>query len=336
VQDNLDRKEALVAHARAKLTPLGRQLLVDRVVVFGWTAVRAAEAAGCSRATAYKWLRRFREKGPAGLEDRPSRPKRSPHALSNRAEREILRARRRSKSGPHRLAAQLGRPRSTVYGVLRRHHMSRLDHTDRPTGIPIRYVRERPGELVHLDVKKLGRIPPGGGHRMLGRTTETRRRAETRRRHNSLGYDYLHVAVDDHSRASYVRVFSDERGETAARFLIEAAAHFAELGVRIERVMTDRAKCYIESRAFHEARERLGIAHRPTRGYRPQTNGKAERYIRTMIGEWAYVRLYRSNAERLRALPGWVHFYNHHRPHTALGGEAPMQALVSKVHGNYT
>ncbi len=330
MEDVLDRKEALVAHARAKLTPLGRQLLVDRVVVFGWPAVRAAEAAGCSRATAYKWVKRFREEGPSGLEDRPSRPRRCPHALSKRAEREILRARRRTKAGPHRVAAELGRPRSTVYAVLRRHHLSRLDHTDRPTGIPIRYVRERPGELVHLDVKKLGRIPPGGGHRMRGRGPGTKRPKRM-----SLGYDYLHVAVDDHSRASYVRVFSDERGETAARFLIEAASHFAELGVRIERVMTDRAKCYIESRAFHEARQRLGIAHRPTRGYRPQTNGKAERYIRTMINEWAYTRLYRSNPERLRALPGWVHFYNHHRPHTALGGKAPMQALVNKVHGNY-
>jgi transposase InsO family protein len=320
-----------VAHARAKLTPLGRQLLVDRVFVFGWPAVRAAEAAGCSRATAYKWLKRFREEGPSGLEDRPSRPRRCPHVLSKRAEREILRARRRTKFGPHRLAADLGRPRSTVYAVLRRHNMSRLDHVDRPTGIPIRYVRERPGELLHLDVKKLGRVPPGGGHRMRGRSSATKRA-----KNRGLGYDYLHVAVDDHSRASYVRVFSDERGETAARFLIEAAAHFAEHGVRIERVMTDRAKCYIESRVFHEAREQLGIAHRPTRGYRPQTNGKAERYIRTLIGEWAYARLYRSNAERLRALPGWVHFYNHHRPHTALGGKAPMQALVNKVGGNYS
>lgn len=321
-----------MAHARAKLTPLGRQLLVDRVVVFGWPAVQAAEAAGCSRATVYKWLTRFREEGPSGLEDRPSRPRRRPHALTKRAEREILRARRRTRSGPHRLAAQLGRPRSTIYAVLRRHHMSRLDHTDRPTGIPVRFVRERPGELLHLDVKKLGRIPPGGGHRMRGRGART----ESWKKRHRPGYDYLHVAVDDHSRASYVRAFSDERGETAARFLIQAAAHFAELGVRIERVMTDRAKCYIESRAFQEAREQLGIAHRPTRGYRPQTNGKAERYIRTLIGEWAYVRLYRSNAERLRALPGWVHFYNHHRPHTALGGRTPMDALVNKVDGNYT
>lgn len=310
-----------MAHRRARLTPFGRRVLVERVEELGWPVARAAEAMHVSRATAYKWLRRFREEGEAGLEDRPSRPHRCPHRLDRRAEREILRTRRRTRRGPHHLAATLGRPRSTIYGVLRRHGMSRLDHADRPTGIPLRYVRQRPGELLHLDVKKLGRIPPGGGHRMLGRSTETRHRTAR------IGHDYLHVAVDDHSRVAYVRAFSDERGETAARFLLEAASRFAELGVRIERVMTDRAKCYLDSRAFAEALERIGARHRPTRGYRPQTNGKAEAFIRTMLREWAYVRLYRSNEERLRALPGWVDHYNRSRPHTALGGRPPMSAL---------
>lgn len=308
-----------MAHPRAKLTPFGRRVLVERVEELGWPVARAAEAMHVSRATAYKWLKRFREEGEAGLEDRPSRPRRSPHRLDRRAEREILRARRRTRRGPHHLAAALGRPRSTIYGVLRRHGMSRLDHADRPTGVPIRYCKDRPGELVHLDVKKLGRIPPGGGHRMLGRGPGTRSRG--------LGHDYLHVAVDDHSRVAYVRAFSDERGETAARFLLEAAARFAELGVLIERVMTDRAKCYMDSRAFAEALGRIGARHKPTRGYRPQTNGKAEAFIRTMLREWAYVRLYRSNEERLRALPRWVDHYNRRRPHTALGGRPPMSAL---------
>lgn len=308
-----------MAHPRAKLTPFGRRVLVERVEELGWPVARAAEAMHVSRATAYKWLKRFREEGEAGLEDRSSRPHRCPHRLDRRAEREILRARRRTRRGPHHLAATLDRPRSTVYGVLRRHGMSRLDHADRPTGVPVRYRKDRPGELVHLDVKKLGRIPPGGGHRMLGRGPGTRSRG--------LGHDYLHVAVDDHSRVAYVRVFSDERGETAARFLLEAAARFAELGVRIERVMTDRAKCYMDSRAFAEALERIGARHKPTRGYRPQTNGKAEAFIRTMLREWAYVRLYRSNEERLRALPRWVDHYNRRRPHTALGGRPPMSAL---------
>lgn len=308
-----------MAHPRAKLTPFGRRLLVERVEVLGWTPAEAASSLGVTRPTVYKWLKRFREEGPAGLEDRSSRPHRSPHRLDRRSEREILRARRRTKRGPHHLAAVLGRPRSTIYGVLRRHGVSRLDHADRPTGVPIRYVRARPGELLHLDVKKLGRVPPAGGHRMLGRSSRTRSRG--------LGHDYLHVAVDDHSRLAYVRAFSNERGETAARFLLEAAAHFAELGVRIERVMTDRAKCYVDSRAFAEALERIGTKHKPTRGYRPQTNGKAEAFIRTMLREWAYVRLYRSNNERLRALPRWVDHYNRSRPHTALGGRPPMSAL---------
>jgi len=266
-----------MAHPRAKLTPFGRRLLVDRIEVLGWTPAEAASSLGVSRPTAYKWLKRFREEEEAGLEDRSSRPHRCPHRLERRVEREILRARRRTRRGPHHLAAILGRPRSTIYGVLRRHGMNRLDHADRPSGVPVRYCKDRPGELVHLDVKRLGRIPAGGGHRMLGRGTETRLRKEA-----NIGYDYLHVAVDDHSRVAYVRAFSDERGETAARFLLEAAARFAELGIRIERVMTDRAKCYTDSRAFADALERIGARHKPTRGYRPQTNGKAEAFIRTM------------------------------------------------------
>jgi transposase InsO family protein len=319
-----------VAHPRARLTPFGRRLLVERIDVLGWTPAEAAKSAGVSRSTAYKWVTRFRQEGEAGLEDRSSRPHRSPHALPRRAEREILRERRRTKRGPHYLATTLGRPRSTVYGVLRRHGMNRLDHADRPTGVPIRYCKDRPGELLHLDVKKLGRVPPGGGHRMLGRSTKTGHSKTVR-----IGHDFLHVAVDDHSRVAYVRVFSDERGTTAARFLLEAASHFAELGVRIERVMTDRAMCYIQSRDFQEALGKIGARHKPTRGYRPQTNGKAERFIRTMLTEWAYVRLYTSNAARLKALPRWVHHYNSHRPHTALGGKPPMVAFVNKVGGNY-
>jgi transposase InsO family protein len=298
-------------------------LLVERIEVLGWTPAEAASSLGVTRPTAYKWLKRFREEGEVGLEDRSSRPHRCPHRLGRREEREILRARRRTKRGPHHLAAVLDRPRSTMYGVLRRHGMSRLDHADRPSGVPIRYCKDRPGELVHLDVKKLGRIPPGGGHRMLGRGPET---VAWKRRYRP-GYDYLHVAVDDHSRVAYVRAFSDERGETAARFLLEAASRFAELGVRIERVMTDRAKCYTDSRAFAEALERIGARHRPTRGYRPQTNGKAEAFIRTMLRGWAYVRLHRSNEERLRTLPRWVDHYDRSRAHTALGGRPPMSAL---------
>src|SRR6266498_3884990 len=180
-------------HRTARLTPFGRRLLVQRIVVEGWPPATAAETLGISRATAYKWLRRYRAEGPAGLEDRSARPHRRPRALSERQVRRILLARRRLRVGPHRLGPLLGHPRSTVYGVLRRHGASRLAHADRLTGAPVRYVRERPGELIHVDVKKLGRVPPGGGHRMRGRGAKA-----TSRKGRRQGYDYLHVAVDDH------------------------------------------------------------------------------------------------------------------------------------------
>jgi transposase InsO family protein len=318
-----------MAHPRAKLTPFGRRLLVERVTVLGWRVSAAAESLGVSRATAYEWLRRYREEGEAGLEDRPSRPRRCPRALPLRKVRRILRARARLRRGPHRLAATLGMPRSTIYGALRRHGPSRLREADRTCGAPVRYQARFPGALLHLDVKKLGRIPDGGGWRMLGRAAGTRRR-------RGAGYDYVHVAVGDATRVAYAEIHPDERGETAARFLVSVAASFAELGVRIGQVMTDRAFCYTAPGAFAEALAAIGARHKPTRPYRPQENGKAERFIGTMISEWAYARLYRSNEERRRALPRWLYTYDHRRPHTALGGLPPMVVLVNKVGGNDT
>jgi len=193
----------------------------------------------------------------------------------------------------------------------------------------VRYVRERPGELLHLDVKKLARIPAGGGHRILGR--EMGRVGRPR----GAGYDYIHLAVDDASRVAYLETLPDEKGDTAARFLLAAAAFFASHGVRIERVLTDRAFAYTNSRPFTDAVQALGARHLVTRPYRPQTNGKAERFIQTLLHEWAYARLYRSNKERLDALPTWLQFYNCRRPHTALAGLTPMEALVNNVHGNH-
>ncbi len=306
-----------MAHRRARLTPFGRTLIVQRVEELGWTIAEAAKAAGVSRATAHKWVRRFHDEGPAGLIDRSSRPRTCPGALPPPTVDRILRKRATLKRGPHHLGAVLGLPRSTVYGVLRRHGMSRLDHTDRPTGAPIRYEKDRPGELLHVDVKKLGRIPAGGGWRMLGRQARPNRK-------RGLGYDFLHAAVDDHSRVAYVEVHPDERGETCARFLASAAAFYAELGVKIEAVMTDNAMNYVRSEAFADAMDALGIRHQRIPTYRPRANGKVERFNRTMAEEWAYIRLYRSNAERLRALPRWLDFYNRRRPHTALGGQAPI------------
>jgi transposase InsO family protein len=308
-----------VAHRRARLTPFGRWLIVYRVEELGWPVARAAEMSGVSRATAHKWLRRHREDGVGGLEDRSSAPHRRPRALSERHVRRICRARLRAKVGPHRLGPELGLPRSTVYGVLHRRGLSRLDMLDRPTGAPIRrYERERPGELVHLDVKKLGRVPTGGGHRIHG---------DRRRRGRKIGHDFIHVAVDDRSRWAFVQVHADERGDTTAAFLTAAAAHFAELGIRIERVMTDNAKGYVESRAFQAALVSIGATHKRTRSYRPQTNGKAEAFIWTLQREWAYARPYSSNATRLRALARFVDTYNRRRPHTALGGLPPVSRV---------
>jgi transposase InsO family protein len=312
-----------VAHRRAKLTPYGRRVLVDRVLVEGWSVGEAAKAASVSPATVYKWLARYRDEGLAGLQDRSSAPKRCPRALPPSEVRRILSSRRRLKVGPHRLGPMLGHPRSTVYGVLRRAGLSRLAHLDRPTATPVRYERERPGELVHVDVKKLGRIRPGGGWKLRGRSYETRHD----RAFGAIGYDYLHTAIDDHSRYAYVEVHPDERGTTCAAFMSRAAAHFGELGVRIERVMTDQAKNYVLSRDFQAVLTVLGARHLVTRPYRPQTNGKVERFNRTLLDEWAYVKLYRSNQARLGALARWVDTYNRRRPHTALGGKPPASRL---------
>jgi transposase InsO family protein len=317
-----------VAHRRAKLTVLGRRLLVDRILVDGMAVAHAADMAGVSRQTAWKWLRRFEAEGEPGLEDRSSRPHRSPRALPQARVDLILAARHTHRFGPHRLAPIVGVPRSTIGDVLARHGLSRLRDQDRPTGIPIRYVRERPGELLHIDVKKLGRIPDGGGHRVRGRVTGTPRT-------NGGGYDYLHVAVDDMSRVAYVAPAGDERGTTCARFLLDAAAFFAGHGVRIERVLTDNAKNYTLSHAFADALAHIGARHKRTRPFRPQTNGKAERFNGTLLAEWAYVRRYETNQARLDALPDFIVYYNERRPHGSLGGQAPMTVLVNNVSGNH-
>lgn len=319
-----------MAHPRSKLTAFGRLLLVRRIRGEGYTAAEAAKTLGVSRATAYKWLRRYRDEGAAGLEDRSSRALRCSHALRPEQVQLVLLARRHYRYGPHRLEAALGMARSTIYGVLRRHGQSRLVDFDRLTSLPVRYVRERPGELVHLDIKKLGRIPPEGGHHFRGRTGINQ---GARRRQ---GFDYLHVAVDDTSRWAFVQVLADERGDSTAAFLRSATAHFASLGVKVERVLTDQGKAYTNSRSFASALTDLGVRHLVTRPYRPQTNGKAERFIRTMLAEWAYVRAYASNGDRLAQLPDWVDFYNRRRPHTALRGGVPAQALVNNGDGNYS
>jgi transposase InsO family protein len=315
-----------MAHRRARLAPFGRLLLVQRVQDMGWSVPRAAEAAGVSRMTVYKWLRRYETEGLAGLEDRSSRPQHSPRTTPDEQQAAVLELRRRLRWGPHRIGPQLGLARSTVYGVLQRAGESRLSDGDRTTGIRIRYVRERPGELLHLDVKKLGRIPAGGGHALLGSEARVRRGG---------GWEYLHVAVDDCSRVAYAQVRPADDGCQAAEFLLAMALHFRDLGVHIERVMTDRAYAYTNSRLFRNAMLEIGATHKLIAPRRPQTNGKAEAFIKTSLREWAYAQLYTSNQERLDALPVWLDYYNCHRTHTELSNRPPMDVLVSNVSGKY-
>lgn len=315
-----------MAHRRAMLTPFGRLLLVQRVTEMNWSVPRAAESAGVSRMTVYKWLRRYQSEGMAGLEDRSSRPLFSPRQTPADQVGAVLELRRQRRWGPHRIGPAVGLARSTVYAILRRQGESRLSDADRSTGLRIRYVRERPGELLHLDVKKLGRIPPGGGHALLGPSARGRRGG---------GWEYLHVAVDDCSRVAFAEVRGADDGAQAASFLLAAALHFRDLGVHIERVMTDRAYAYTNSQLFRNALAEVGATHKLTPPRHPQLNGKAEAFIKTSLREWAYAQLYTSNQERLDALPVWLDFYNHHRTHTELKDQTPMSVLVNDVAGKY-
>lgn len=316
-----------MAHARARLTVFGRQLLIARVEA-GWPAAHVAEQLGISRATAYKWIRRHRAEGPTGLADRTSRPRRSPRRLDSSAEAEILAARSAWRYGPDRLGPLLGRPPSTVHRVLARHGVSRLRDADRVTAAPVRYVACHPGALVHQDHKKQGRIPAGGGWRAVGRGND---RSKGR---GGLGYEHLEVVIDDASRLAVVVPVPDESGASAAHALEVAAAEFTKRGITIERVLTDNGWAYTHATAYRQAVDRLGARHKRTRPWRPQTNGKAERFIQTLINEWAYARPYTTNRERAAALPVFVDFYNRRRPHTALGGRSPLD-VVNNVSGDH-
>ena len=316
-----------MAHRTARLNVFGRELLVSRVLTEGWTVSTAARAQGISRATGYKWVRRFRVEGRAGLFDRSSRPRRSPRSTPALEVERIVRARNELRWGPDRLGPYLGHPASTVAAVLRRTQMPRLADLDRPTGLPVRrYEVCHPGSLVHQDHKKLGRIPDGGGHRALGR-------AVAPHSHRSgLGHDHFEIVIDDRSRRSVVVHVPDETGASAASALQTALAIFAADGIAVERVMTDNGGAY-RSRAYQAVLG--GRRHSRTRPYRPQTNGKAERFIGTLVREWAYSKPYQSNSERLDALPGFVDFYNRTRPHTALGGLSPID-VVNNVRGDHS
>lgn len=308
-----------MTHPRAKLTMQGRLLLVERVLDLGWSVPMAAEAQGCSAATGYKWIRRFTAEGLEGLRDRSSRPHRSPARLSPVRERAIAARRQATLAGPHRIGWALGEAPSTVHRVLRRLGAPRLRDLDRPTRTVVRYQRSMPGELVHVDVKKQGRIPAGGGWRIHGR-------ASMPGRHRGDGYDFIHAAVDDRSRLAYAEILPDERKDTASAFMTRALGFFAERGITIERVLTDNGSCY-RSHEFARALADAGVAHRRTRPYRPQTNGKVERFNLTLKWEWAYAHPYESNASRTEQLERWLHHYNYHRPHMAHSGRPPITAV---------
>ncbi|AZN30903.1 IS481 family transposase [Flaviflexus salsibiostraticola] len=320
-----------MSHANAPLTPVGRQRLASLIVDQGWSIRRAAERFQVSPATASKWASRYRAGEP--LADRSSRPHHSPARLAMRREHRIISLRFTRRWGPHRISHHLGIPRSTVERVLTRYRMPLLAHLDQTTGLPVRkprpvrYEKQRPGELVHVDIKKLGRIPDGGGHRMLGRANGRRNR-----RHG-VGYAFLHHAVDDYSRLAYSEILADEKKETAAEFWNRARTFFAQAGVTITAVMTDNGSCY-RSRTFAAA---LGpqVKHRRTRPYRPQTNGKVERFNRTLATEWAYAQMYESDGARAATYSTWLHHYNHHRPHTGIGGQTPSDR-VHNLTGNYS
>lgn len=313
-----------MSHANAKLNEYGRLLLVSRLEE-GWTQAQVAEAQGISRSTVAKWWKRYREEGVEGLRERSSRARCLPHALGETVVEAICALRRELGAGPHRIAYQLGMAASTVYGVLRRKGLAVLARLDRTTRAVIRYEREQPGELVHLDVKKFGRIPEGGGKRFDPGFVESgigRHRPGPPR-----GHDYVHVAVDDHSRFAYAEALGDETGATTAGFLLRAVQAFALAGISVQGVLTDNALNYRRSRAFIDMADSLSIERLHTQPYRPQTNGKAEAFNKTLQREWAYRRPYISNAERIAALEPFLDDYNYARPHTAIGNRPPASRL---------
>ena len=319
-----------MSHRNARLNPHGRQLLVHRVRVEQRPIAHVAKELGISRACAHKWIGRFDAEGEAGLRDRSSRPHTSPTRTPVKVERQVLKARREHRCDAVGLSHHTGVPASTCGRILRRHQMPRLADCDPITGEVIRsskmsgrrYEHPNPGDLVHVDVKKIGRIPDGGGWRARGRGPHTHNRG------NRVGYDYVHAAVDDHSRLAYAEILPDEKGPTTAGFLARAVAWFAAHGVTVTAILSDNAFNYRHSRAVADVLASRGIKHRFIRPHCPWTNGKVERFNRTLAKEWAYRRAYTANRHRSAALPRWLAVYNNHRPHTALGGHPPISRVL--------
>jgi transposase InsO family protein len=315
-------------HPNAVLTPRGRRRMVDVVIDDGWSIEQTAERFQVDAKTVRKWRDRFLAEGPAGLEDRSSRPRRSPNRLPRSCRRQIIRLRKQRRWGADHIAHEVGVAASTVQNVLRREGLGRLDLGDRATDRePVqRYQRDRPGELVHVDVKKLSGIPEGGGWRIHGRGQAPAKKRST------IGYRFLHTVVDDRTRVAYSEILDDEQGDTAAAFWHRAHRWFDAHGIIIERAITDNGSCY-RSFAWRDALVLTGVIHTRTRPYRPQTNGKVERFHRILLEEWAYIRDWHSDRERHAGYDGFIHFYNHHRSHGALDWATPIETL-KRLHGD--
>jgi transposase InsO family protein len=338
-----------VSHANAALTPIARLRLGQLVVDEGWSISQAAEFYRVSWPTAKRWAQRYQEQllisaepvTASAMRDRSSRPLHSPTKTPQVLVRKIVHLRWKKRLGPVQIAGRLNMPASTVHAVLVRCRLQRLSHVDRRTGEPIRrYEHDHPGSLVHVDVKKLGNIPDGGGWRYVGRPQGLRNRSATankpRSQHNNpkMGTAFVHSVLDDHSRVAYSEIHDDETSATAAAVLRRAVTWFSARGVRIQRVLSDNGSCY-RGHLWRDTCHELGITPKRTRPYRPQTNGKIERFHRTLADGWAFARLYGSESARRNALPAWLHHYNNHRPHTAIGKVPPITRLTN-LSGQYT
>ena len=329
-----------MSHANAALTPRTRLKLARLIVELHWPVARAAERYDVSWPTANRWAQRYRELGEDGMQDRSSRPHHSPNKTPQPVIRKIVHLRWKQRLGPVEIGYRVELAPSTVHAVLVRCRLNRLSHVDRVTGEPTRrYEHDHPGSLLHVDVKKLGNVPDGGGWRYVGRSQGLKNRNATpgklrNLQHNpKMGTAFVHTVLDDHSRVGYAEIHDDETAATATSVLRRAVAWFAIRGVIVERVLSDNGSCY-RSFLWRDTCAELDIVHKRTRPYRPQTNGKIERFHRTLAEGWAFKKFYPTESARRKALPAWIHEYNHHRPHTAIGRSAPISRLTN-LSGQY-
>ncbi|SDS32390.1 IS481 family transposase [Microterricola viridarii] len=330
-----------MSHANAALTPRQRLRMARLIVDDRWPISQAARQFNCSWPTAKRWAERYAAMGEDGMQDRSSRPHRNPNRTPQRLVRKIVHLRWKKRLGPVAIGAKVGMPASTVHAVLTRCRLNRLSHVDKRTGEVVRrYEHDKPGAMIHVDVKKLGNIPDGGGWRYLGKQQGGKNRAATvgagrsKRRQPLVGTAFVHTVIDDHSRVAYAEIHADEQAVTAVGVLRRAVSWFAARGITVERVLSDNGSAY-KSHLWRDTCTELNITPKKTRPYRPQTNGKIERFHRTLADGWAFSRFYASESARRNALPVWLHEYNHHRPHTAIGSKPPISRLTNLA-GQYS